>query len=119
MALIIKCNDVILPAPTTLTTADEIIWSSNTGRSTVSAKMLGDVIAEKKTFSVGWQWLTSAERKIITDNLKSGFNPISFIFDNETITLTAYRGTINSEYAGNIGDGKEYYRTITCDVIEQ
>ena len=83
MALIIKCNDVILPAPTTLTTADEIIWSSNTGRSTVSAKMLGDVIAEKKTFSVGWQWLTSAERKIITDNLKSGFNPISFIFDND------------------------------------
>lgn len=66
MALTIKCNGVILPTPTSLTTSDEIIWSSNTGRSTVSAKMLGDVIAEKKTFSIGWQWLTAKERKVIT-----------------------------------------------------
>lgn len=62
MALTIKCNGVILPTPTSLTTSDEIIWSSNTGRSTVSAKMLGDVIAEKKTFSIGWQWLTAKEK---------------------------------------------------------
>lgn len=116
--MIIKSDNTVLPSPTALNASDEIIWSSNTGRSTVSAKMLGDVIAEKKTFSIGWQWITAAELKVIKNALKSGFNPISFIFDDETITLMAYRGTISSEYAGSIG-GIEYYKTVSCDVIEQ
>ena len=119
MGLIIKVNEVRLPSPTEITSTHEIIWSSNTGRSTTSGKMLGDVIAEKETFSIKWGILTKEERKIIVDNLKSGFNPVSFIFDDETITLNFYRGTISSVHLGYIGDGKYYFKSISCDIIEQ
>mgnify|MGYP000583136728 CR=1 FL=1 len=47
MGLIIKANGVTLPSPVSISTTDEILWSSNTGRSTSSGKMLGDVIAEE------------------------------------------------------------------------
>ena len=94
MGLTIKANGVTLPSPTEISTTDEIIWSSATGRSTSSGKMRGDVIAEKETFSIKWEFLTKAEQKKIKNNLKSGFHPVSFIFDDETVTLTSYRGTI-------------------------
>ena len=119
MGLTIKANGVTLPSPTEISTTDEIIWSSATGRSTSSGKMLGDVIAEKETFSIKWGILTKAEQKKIKDNLKSGFHPVSFIFDDETVTLTSYRGTIASQHLGYIGDGVYYYKTVSCDIIEQ
>lgn len=119
MALILKANGVILPSPTEISSTNEIIWSSNTGRSTTSGKMLGDVIAEKSTFSIKWSMLTKEEQQLIVDNMKSGFYPVSFIFDDETITLTTYRGTISSQMLGYIGDGKFYYKSVACDIIEQ
>lgn len=119
MGLIIKANGVTLPSPTEISTTNEIIWSSNTGRSTTSGKMLGDVIAEKQTFSIKWGILTKAERQIIVDNMKSGFYPVSFVFDDETVTLNTYRGTITSAMLGYIGDGNFYYKSVSCDVIEQ
>lgn len=50
---ILWSGDVILPAPTTLSVNDEIIWSSDTGR-TLSGYMVGSVIAEKKNLSIKW-----------------------------------------------------------------
>ena len=41
---ILWSGNTTLPAPTEITVNDEIIWSSNTGRST-SGEMIGDVIA--------------------------------------------------------------------------
>lgn len=119
MGLIIKANNVVLPSPVEISTTDEIIWSSNTGRSTASGKMLGDVIAEKETFSIKWGVLTKAEQQKIKNNLKSGFYPVSFIFDDETVTLSVYRGTITSVSLGYVGDGIYYYKSVTCDIIEQ
>lgn len=119
MGLTIKANNVVLPSPVEISTTDEIIWSSNTGRSTTSGKMLGDVIAEKQTFSIKWGVLTKAEQKKIKNNLKSGFHPVYFIFDDETVALTSYRGTITSQHLGYIGDGVYYYKSVSCDIIEQ
>lgn len=119
MGLTIKANNVVLPSPTEISTTDEIIWSSNTGRSTASGKMLGDVIAEKQTFSIKWGVLTKEEQKKIRNSLKSGFYPVSFMFDDETVTLSAYRGTITSTALGYIGDGIFYYKSVSCDIIEQ
>ena len=119
MGLKIKVNNVTLPSPTEITTTNEIIWSSNTGRSTTSGKMLGDVIAEKQTFSIKWGILTKAEQQLIVKNMKLGFNPVSFIFDDETVTLSVYRGTISSVMLGYIGDGTFYYKSVACDIIEQ
>lgn len=119
MGLVMKANGVVLPSPTEITSTNEIIWSSNTGRSTTSGKMLGDVIAEKETFSIKWGILTKQQRQLIIANLKSGFTSVEFIFDDETITLTSYRGTITSAHLGYIGDGTYYYKNVSCDIIEQ
>ncbi len=48
---ILTANGVALPAPTVIKIDNEIIWSSNTGR-TSSGAMAGDVVAEKKTVTI-------------------------------------------------------------------
>lgn len=118
MGLVIKGNDVILPSPTQISSGEEIIWSSNTGRSD-SGKMLGDVVAEKQTFSIKWEFLTKEEKNIIKNNLRAGFFKIQLIFDDETIQLVSYRSTLTSEHLGYIGDGNYYFRSVTCDLVEQ
>lgn len=118
MGLKILANNVELPSPVEISTTNEIIWSANTGRSTTSGKMLGDVIAEKRTFSIRWGVVTKAEQKKIVSNMKSGFYPVSFVFDDETVTLNVYRGTITSAALGYAGD-TFYYRSVACDIIEQ
>lgn len=119
MGLIIKANGVTLPSPVSISTTDEILWSSNTGRSTSSGKMLGDVIAEKETFSIQWGVMSKADQKKIKQNLKRGFHTVQFIFDDETVNLSSYRGTITSEHLGYIGDGIYYYKSVSCEIIEQ
>lgn len=69
---ILKSGDVVLPAPTTLSAADEIIWTSDTGR-TLMGRMVGDVVAEKKNLSIKWEWLTDKEVKMIKNRLIAGF----------------------------------------------
>lgn len=54
---VLKCGNVELPAPVSMSVADEIIWSSDTGR-TLTGTMVGDVVAEKKNLSIKWNWLT-------------------------------------------------------------
>lgn len=119
MGLVIKANGVTLPSPVSISTTNEILWSSNTGRSTSSGKMLGDVIAEKETFSIQWGIMTKADQKKIVNNLKSGFHTVQFIFDDETVNLASYRGTITSEHLGYIGDGIYYYKSVSCEIVEQ
>ncbi len=118
MAVYMKAGNVELPAPIKMSVSDEIIWSANTGRSTDSGKMIGDVIAEKKTLDVEWGVLTAAELKTITSNLKSGFHPISFYDDGSFITITSYRGTLKKDYLGYFG-GVHYYNNVTVSIIQQ
>lgn len=118
MGLVIKANNVTLPSPVEITSGNELIWSSSTGRGS-EGKMLGDIVAEKLTFSIVWGILTKAEQKTIVNNLKSGFFSLEFIFDDETVSITSYRGTITSKHLGYIGDGTYYYKSVSCDLIEQ
>ena len=74
---ILKSGDVVLPAPTSLSVADEIIWTSDTGR-TLMGRMVGDVVAEKKNVSIKWEWLTDEEVKTIKSRLIAGFFPFTF-----------------------------------------
>lgn len=118
MGLVIKANGVKLPSPSKITSTNEIIWSSATGRSS-TGKMLGDIVAEKQTFSIVWEFLTKAQQKQIVKYMKAGFFPVQFIFDDETVELSSYRGTITNEHLGYVGDGNYYFRSVTCDVIER
>lgn len=113
----IKANGVTLPSPTEITTTDEIIWSSNTGRST-SGKMIGDVVAQKQTFEIKWGVLTEAEFQTIRTNLQSGFHPFTLTIDGVPTTITSYRGNIVSPVLGTYG-GVTYRKEASVTIIQQ
>ncbi len=117
MAIVIRGGGVALPSPTAITTSDEIIWSANTGR-TASGLMVGDVIAEKKTFAIQWGVLTKAELDTIRSRLPSGFSTFTIVEDGEATTITAYRSTIAATLLGSFG-GVTYYKDVTATVIQR
>ena len=117
MAVTITANGVALPSPVEIQTGEEIIWSANTGRSTTGL-MIGDVVAEKRTFSITWGVLTAAEYEVIRTNLRSGFHPFTLTADGAEATVTAYRGTITGTLLGTYG-GVTYYKDVTTSIIQQ
>lgn len=115
----LKSGSTSLPEPTTISSSDEIIWSSNAGRSSETGKMLGDVVAKKKTLDIKWEYITAQQAKVIDSTLIAGFFPITFEDYGSTITITNYRGTIQKEHLGYIGDGNYYYKSVTVNLIQQ
>lgn len=115
---VLKAGNVELPAPISLSSNDEIIWSSNTGR-TASGKMVGDIVAEKKNLDIKWGILPEKDVKLISSNLKAGFFPITFRDDGVNITIKSYRGTLSKEHMGYIGDGIYYYKSVSVSIIQQ
>lgn len=116
--MVLKANGIQLPAPVKIVVNDEIIWSSDTGRSS-DGTMLGDVIANKKNITIEWGVLKASEVKIISTNMKAGF--FSFVFEDEgeQISITGYRATLSKEQIGKLGDGIFYYRTVTTSFIQK
>lgn len=115
---ILKCGDVVLPAPVSLSIGDEIIWSESTGR-TLSGLMLGDIVAEKKTLTISWGILKESEYLIIKKNLIAGFFPITFHDDGIDMIITTYRGTLTKEVIGLLDDGIYYYRSVNTNIVQQ
>lgn len=115
---ILWSGSMTLPAPVSISVNDEIIWTSDTGR-TLSGLMVGDVVAEKKNISIKWGILTETEVQLIKNVLTKGFFPISFRDDGMDITIEAYRGTLTKEQLGYIGDGIFYYKSATVDIIQR
>lgn len=108
---------VKLPTPDEITLNDEIIWSSNTGRSSTGL-MIGDVIAEKNTFGIQWRGLRTAEEyRRIKAGLVPGFFNLKIVLDEE-IYITTYRGTLSARARGEIGN-TYYYDSISTDIVEQ
>lgn len=115
---ILKAGNTVLPAPVSITVNDEIIWTSDTGR-TLSGYMAGDVVAEKKNLSIKWGFLTEAEMVLIKQHLVAGFFPFTFRDDGVDITIESYRGTLSKEQYGWLGDGIFWYRSATVDIIQR
>ncbi len=113
-----RAGAVDLPAPVSISVNDEIIWSSNTGRS-ASGDMIGDVVAEKKNINVKWGVLSETDVVKIRNNLASGFFPFTFHDDGIDITISSYRGTISKDQIGELGDGIFWYRSVSVDIIQQ
>lgn len=114
----LKCGNTILPSPVKMTVDDEIIWSSDTGR-TLDGAMIGDVVAEKKNLGIEWAWLTERETALIKNTLIAGFFPITFREYGEDVTIESYRGTISKDVGGNIGDGNFYYKSVSVSIIQR
>lgn len=115
---ILKSGSTVLPAPTVLTVGDEIIWTSSTGR-TISGKMVGNVVAEKKNLQIQWNYLTESDVKLIKSKLIAGWFPLTFRDDGIDITIQSYRGTLSKEMLGDIGDGNFYYKTVSVDIVQR
>lgn len=118
MTQVLTAGSTTLPPPVKIESSEEVIWSSSTGRSAASGKMIGDVIAQKKTVDIEWGILEESDVKKIQQALTAGFFNFS-LYDCGSITIKVYRGTIKKEHLGYIGDGKYYYKSVTVSVIEQ
>lgn len=116
--MIIKADNIELPAPVSLKIDDEIIWSSDTGR-TLDGTMVGDVVAEKKNISINWGLMPESDYLLIKKKLIAGFFPITIHDDGADITISTYRGTLSKEVIGDIGDGLYWYRSVTVQIIQQ
>ena len=113
----------VLPSPDAIKPSFELIWSENTGRAQSGAnkaKMIGDVVAEKRTYEIRWGVISDSELTIIKTKLKKGF----FYFAVATTLDRAKSSAVpfyRSEIAGNylpIGD-TIYWKDVTVSVIEQ
>lgn len=107
-----------MPCPVAITVGHEIIWSSNSGRSS-SGKMIGDVVAEKRTLSVEWGILTDSEMEKIKKHMVAGFFPIEFHDFGGNATIQFYRGTLSGELIGELSDGITYWRRASVQVVQQ
>ena len=115
---ILSSGSTALPDPASISVNDEIIWSSDTGR-TLSGMMIGDVVAEKKTVNIKWGILPEADVVLIKRVLIAGFLPFTFRDDGIKITIESYRGTLAKEHLGYVGDGIYYYRSVSVDIIQR
>lgn len=111
-----------LPSPTKITVSKEQLWSSKTGRSVKTGKMLGAVIGEKRTLDVEWVNLTKSQFDDVIDALDKGFfGPVKYqTSGNVSIeTLTeAYHGPVTYSDKGYIG-GTRYYGSVKTTIIER
>lgn len=115
---ILKAGSVVLPAPVQISVDDEIIWTSDTGR-TLSGQMVGDVLAEKKNVKIDWRFLPESDVVKIKQYLTTGFYPVTFHDDGMDITIEVYRGTLSKVHKGYIGDGIYWYSSVSVSLIER
>lgn len=116
--MILSCAGLELPAPDSISIDDEIIWSSDTGR-TLDGTMIGDVIAEKKSMKITWGILTDTQMAQIKEHLIAGFFPITFHDTGSDVTIESYRGTLSKEQIGRLDDGIFYYKTASVDIVQR
>lgn len=115
---VFKAGGVNLPSPTEISIDNEIIWSSDSGRD-LSGLFAGDVIAEKKTVTVQWEYLTAAEVEVLKTRLCAGYFQLQITDSGGTATMNCYRGTLSTVMLGYIGDGTLYYKSVSCKMVQR
>ena len=114
---------VVLPSPVEVKPTMEIIWSENTGRAQSGAnqaKMIGDVVAEKRTYAIKWGVIDGTDFATITGKLTAGFFYFalaSSLASAKSSAVPFYRSEISYEVLP-IG-ANTYYKDVTVSVIEQ
>lgn len=114
---VLKAGNKVLPSPTSLKPEEDIIWSSDTGR-TLSGQMVGDVVAKKSKISITWGVLTCEEMALIEQCLPAGFFSITYQDGSKSKTLSVYRGTLTKE-VGGILKGKEWFKSANVNLIQR
>lgn len=117
-------NTVVeLPSPVEVKPTMEIIWSENTGRAQSGAnqaKMIGDVVAQKRTYAIKWGIISGTDFTNITAYLKAGF----FYFAMAD-SLASAKSSATPFYRSEISytvlpiGATTYYKDVSVSVIEQ
>ena len=121
MAMTLTIAGTSLPTDnlTQVSLNNKIIWSSNTGRTT-SGLMMGDIIANKATLSLEFQWISVADfNTILTAVNSSPFFSVQVKLDNTVLAnMTAYRSTVERTMGGKYG-GVWFLQGAKFQLIEQ
>lgn len=108
-AIELKINGVKVRSPKIggITRKSEKVWSSNTGRA-ASTRMVGTILAIKKTLSISWPPLTQSEAQLIEtqiSNVSLPFVPVEITQpDGCVISMECYFGTPSFREWDLIGD---------------
>lgn len=113
-SILANASGVELPSLVSMSVGEEIVWSKNAGR-TSNARMVGTVIAEKKTVSLAWGVLNESEIRQIEEEIPKGFTKMYIL----GTLYEVYRGTLTKEVLGYIGDGILYYKSASTDIIQR
>ena len=115
---------VELPSPVSLKNTRNKIWSENTGRAqsgTNKAKMIGDVLARKKSFEIKWGILTATEVESIISHLDNK----SFVYFAAATSPSAAQSSAKTYYSSDISyeiiqsGPNVFYKDATVSMIEQ
>jgi hypothetical protein len=109
-----------LPSPVSLKPSYETIWSEDTGRAqsgTNKAKMIGSVVASKRTYAIKWGILSYSEFEQVKNLLHSGF----FYFGIGATRPSDPEKFYRSEIAVDVIQAGDtiYYKDASVSVIEQ
>lgn len=102
-----------MPSPAEVSVDDEILWSEDSGR-TLDGDMVADVVTEKKTLTITWDYLPDSQLEMIKQYMLAGFFPVSFC----GISITVYRGTLTHVIAGEFG-GEIWHKSASVKVVQQ
>lgn len=109
-----------LPSPVSLKPSYETIWSEDTGRAqsgTNKAKMIGSVVASKRTYAIKWGILSYSEFEQVKSLLHSGFFYFGIGTSSPSDPEKFYRSEISVDVI-QAGD-TIYYKDASVSVIEQ
>lgn len=119
-------DNVKMPAPAKegINETDQLIWSSNAGR-TANGTFVGDIIATKKTLSITWNQMTYDQLALIRSNISRIGHPFITVkywtaggsAEGQQKTFTGYTDGASSTIVTYTPDGK--IAGVTLNVIEK
>lgn len=109
------------PAHQGVTITEEPIWSSDTGRAQ-NGKLVGDIVAYKRTVEVRWPPLSFADSKKLRDALVNAGEFFSIWYNDfngsTEETLTVYCSNIPRTLY-SVAPGIQYHQDITVTFVQQ
>ena len=108
------------PAKEGINETDQLIWSSNAGR-TANGTFVGDIIATKKTLSITWNQMTYDRLALIRSNISRIGHPFITVkyrsSDGQQKIFTGYTEGSTGVIVTYTPDGK--IAGVTLNVIEK
>ena len=97
------------------------IWSENTGRSTITGLLTGDIITIKNTIDLSWELLYEEDLKKILDLLSNKQNPffsVKYYYKGNYLTGSFYASDLTYTLFKYV-NGRAIYKDISVSLIEQ